>query len=454
MFFQRCSHSKVQFFIVLFYFVAMQADPNQSSVQPEQSSASSISGIGKASHLQKLAQIYTPIVQSYEQQKKSNMQFPDRSKPEDAYAQRVAGRLQAVTASQQEITSHSLLQRSYQLSPQARGFMMANNMNYAAFDGNVSVTSFQDCLTKEIIGIVERSATAGMLSDYQSPQRQLARYNCHLAITAQQLNQSSRVEQAVAVTDLSHFFELYGNAMLQDDGSGDAQAIMAMGQGAARDVYKLHEFLKKLGHNPNQTIKEVANNCYAIGATMCNIAATAYEFTPLAYLKDLNDVMTKQTHPSSLGQNIDPVDMHKVIQDRIDHNLQTLQTGYVQSLHAAKLIVQKMMKKSAQENIADITEIAVDGWITDKATHLLGKMCTMIGDTALQAADQLTQQIPSSLQDSTFRAVQTSAGQLELFADISGESIAAASAAQIATNNAEKIATSMAKSARAVEKIA
>ena len=100
-----------------------------------------------------------------------------------------------------------------------------------------------------------------------------------------------------------------------------------------------------------------------------------------------------------------------------------------------------------------MTEITVDRWITDKATHLLGQMCTMVGDTALQAADQLRQQIPSSLQDSTFRAVQTSAGQLELFADISGESIAAASAAQIATNNAEKIAASIVKAQELSNKV-
>jgi len=62
--------------------------------------------------------------------------------------------------SKEQIRTGALIYREYQMSYTARGFMMANNINYAAFDGMKS-TSFQHQLTQENLDIIYNKEEGG-----------------------------------------------------------------------------------------------------------------------------------------------------------------------------------------------------------------------------------------------------------------------------------------------------
>ena len=94
------------------------------------------------------------------------------------------------------------------MSTQARGYLMANNLNYAAFDSMVA-TNIQHCLTRENIEIIELMADMAQRHGYKAETKALIHHICDQAITAQQFNQRSRLEQAALLTDLNHINALF-----------------------------------------------------------------------------------------------------------------------------------------------------------------------------------------------------------------------------------------------------
>ncbi len=366
------------------------------------------------------------------------------------YTTCIATRLQALQQSQEQIASKNFVGQSHTMSPQARGFMMAHNMNHRIFDAQ-QPTAIQHCLTKELIGVVEQSASMAFNQKNDSTIYQFAQQTCQLAVGAQQLNQTGHIEQAVAVTDLSQFFAMYGKSMLEDNGASDAPGFMAMGQGVSRAAEKWGTFLNNLRKDPNQTIGKIAGDCHNIGKIMYKMAQVAYEFTPEAYMQDVRDLVADRIKQPDHGNVLDDVTM--LAGKRMQRNMTTLRNAYDQSLQAAQIVVQDMKNKTAEENIADITEVIADGLITDRIMHTLGKICTLVGEQALQAADSLMNQIPSRLHDSALHTVQTSAGTFELFADATGEGIAVASAAHIQAENITKLAALTTKTKTMIDRI-
>ena len=369
------------------------------------------------------------------------------------HATRTEKRLQAICDSRQQISSQKLPHCIYTLSPQARGFMMAHDIDYKVFD-SVHATSMQHCLTLELLGIVENSASLAYKHDNQSMMGQFAHNNCQLAIAAQHLNQADHIDQAVAVTDLAHFFALYGKSMLEDEGASDGPGFMAMGQGINQALIKWGCFLNNLGTQPHQTIRKMAHECYNIGKIMYNIAATVYEFTPGAYAQDMSDAMNSSMEQLFREHRCDnQTGIEDIFHQRTMRNMQMLHNGYTQSLQVAQIVIQDMMKKSAQQNIADLTEVAADGYITHNIMNLIGKLSTAVGNKALETANQLADQIPPHLYDSTMQTVQTTAGVFEVFADGTGESIAAASAGYLHNQNITKFASIIANAKELSSKI-
>ena len=81
-------------------------------------------------------------------------------------------------------------QRDYKMSADARGYLMANNLNYATFD-SMKATSYQHCLTQENLNIVESMAKVALNHRNQPGVKEYSNQLCGLAIASQQLNQSS-----------------------------------------------------------------------------------------------------------------------------------------------------------------------------------------------------------------------------------------------------------------------
>ena len=405
-----------------YYKVVQRKTPLQSIAQQAQPI--------KPCDLDKLLNNYKTELVQYHQEEKSFNRQPSNN----PFIDRIEKRAQALAESQEQLQSKNLPHRTYEMSPQARGFMMAHNMNYAAFDGG-KVTNYQHCLTQEILGIIESSAGAALKYDSKSMIGQLAQYNCDLAVSAQQLNQLAHVEQATALTDVSHFFQTYGRAMIDYELETEAWCGMVQGSydGTVQALTKWNNFLIKLGHNRNQTLKEVAHDCKSLGTSLLKIGAEIGEFTPFAYyedvLKDMIDDFRNQSRLDDDASHQSRVDL------RNERNLRSLQNA----LQTAEVVVAEMMKKSVRENVAGVTEIAVDGIITGKVTDALLHLSAIVGNEALQLAQQIKKNVPSHLQDATPRFA-TNAGDLSIIAEGTGENIGSAIAAQRIANNIEQIA--------------
>ena len=359
------------------------------------------------------------------------------------YLARIEKRAQALVESKEQLRTNKLVHHTYEMSLDARGFLMANNMNYAAFDA-VNVTNFQHCLTQEILGIIESSVDMVHRNGYQSIIAQLAYYNCNLAISAQQLNQLSHIKQAAAVTDLSHFFELYGRSILDDE--LEAQAWVALGSGmydgATKVLYKWHEFAKKLGHKEtrSQTVADIAHDCYQVGKIFYHILEQCNEFNPLSYIDDMTKDMHDATNRMFANKNFDeddPINHSSRMAQRQKRNLQSLQNGILSVVHTGTAVVQSMLVKTAKENISDMTQFSLDAIIYGKITDAVVAI-SKIGASQCFATSRLIQQISQEIFEDTMSFATSSNGELLAIASTSGKNISAAlaSATQIVTNNA------------------
>jgi hypothetical protein len=387
--------------------------------------------------IENLSQNYTAIIKT-----NSNNKSLDTNSLDAQYIARIEKRVEALVESKEQLRTNKLVHHTYEMSLEARGFLMANNMNYAAFDGE-NVTNFQHCLTQEILGIIESSVNTVQRNGCQSIITQLAYYNCNLAISAQQLNQLSQIKQAAAVTDLSHFFALYGRSILDDGLEAQAWINLSVGiyDGATKVLYKWHEFAKRLGHRETrtQTIRDVAHDCYQVGKMFYHILEQCNEFNPFAYLDDITKDMQDATDRIFTNYNFNEDDLrhHKSrMEQRQERNIQSLQNGLSNVVHAGTAVVQSMLTKTCKENISDITEFSLDAIIYGKITDAVLAI-SKIGASQCFATSRSFQLLSQEMLEDTMSFATNNNGELVAITNISGENISAAlaSATQIVTNN-------------------
>ena len=395
----------------------------------------------KKADIEDLLQNYTAIIENNH----SNTILDTKST--DAYTSRIEKRAQVLIESKEQLRTNKLVHHTYEMSLDARGFLMANNMNYAAFDA-VSVTSFQHCLTQEILDIIESSVGMVQRNGCQSIIAQLAYHNCNLAISAQQLNQLSHIKQAAAVTDLSHFFALYGRSILDDE--LEAQAWIALGSGmydgATKVLYKWHEFAKKLGHRDtrSQTVRDVAHDCYQVGKMFYHILKQCNEFNPLAYLDDMTKDIQDATDRIFTHDDRDEDDLlhhPSRMAQRQQRNLQSLQNGLSSAVNAGTAVIHSMLAKTCKENIADMTEFSLDAIMYGKITDAVVAISKIGASQCFTTSRSFLQQISQGILDDTLSFATSNNGELLAIATTSGENISAAlaSATQIFSNTAGPI---------------
>jgi len=254
-----------------------------------------------------------------------NYDQANQNSTDSEYLNRLEKRTQALTESKKQLNGKNLTKQAYSMSPQTRGYLMANNMNYAAFD-TMSATKFQHCLTQEILGIIESSVGSTQHTGPNSIVAKIAYHNCNLAISAQQLNQSARIKEAVTMTDLAHFFNSYRRSILDYELAYRITDDVVMGavDGTVKALTKWYDFTKKACIEPKQTIGKLGDDCKNIGEALLNIAAKAGEFTPFAYLDDM--MLDMQDRLDHIHQQQD--DQYQAgksrMQQRSERNLESL----------------------------------------------------------------------------------------------------------------------------------
>lgn len=397
---------------------------------PEQSNTEHVESV-QSTQVHQLIENYTAGRAPDVQNKPNTVTLPysGDKKPELEYEQRVATRLQALVESQKQIDSGQLIFQSHDISPQARGFMMANNINYTVFYPTTA-TSIQHALTQELIGVVEQSAVIGLSFNPDSIAAKVAHHTCNLAVAGQQLNEACQIDQAVVIADLSHFFALYGKYVLNNEAQGKALYEVGAGvyDGTTQVLQKWATFFQELCLQPEQTMNTIAADCTATGVVLLNLAATMNEFSPLEYVKDIAKDMRESVDRAMAGQPHQTVKEQTAVGQRTARNAKTLHDGLFQSLQAAQTIIQTMQEQSIRKNVADATQIYVQGLITGKIVENLAHVSALVGNELMQAGKAIGEVVPPHLMNSPFQTV-TNAGQIALVADGTGESIGAAIAA-------------------------
>ena len=334
-----------------------------------------------------MIQGYAAAIGGHQNNGSSGLQFTDK-----AYIERMQKRHDALVTSKEELRTNNLPQREYKMSADTRGYMMANNLNYATFD-SMTATSYQHCLAQENLNIVESMATMALNHRNQPGIKEYSNQVSHLAIASQQLNQQSQLENATAITDLNEVFAMYGRAMLDDHLEAAALGVIKDGivgaaKGASRSLCNWVTFAGNVCTGDEVTLKKIGENLNSLGQ---NLGAVARE------LNDSYASLVKMHEPNFSGKNfIDELQAGRI---RSQERLDKMANGAAAVLQAGQNAVMNMMQKSVEDNIAGITENIVDTIVIGKIAQGVGILAGSIGNKCIDAGNAINIKIPTNLLD-------------------------------------------------------
>lgn len=320
--------------------------------------------------------------------------------------------------------------------------MIANNLNYTAFDGG-AVTPFQHCLTQEILEILESSVEMQKQYGFQEKTADFAFYNCQLAVSAQQLNQLSYLDEAVALTDLTHFFEMYGRSMLDDE--LEAAGWQAIGTGASRAIAQWGQFAYNLTTQPKQTMADLAQTCFETANLLASVCRTIHDITPLHYVDDFADDFQDLIFSK--------VDLPAKRKERDEKRSKRNQHHLEDAVNVVNNMIKSIQQRSPEETIADVTQAVVDNILTGKITQGLFHACQIVGDKTLHAAQAFENMLPADLMHSPMNFIEINAGQIMATIESTGQQVADLASAKAAVDRAAKIAENVTRTKNLIDKI-
>ncbi len=111
-----------------------------------------------------------------------------------------------------------------------------------------------------------------------------------------------------------------------------------------------------------------------------------------------------------------------------------MQHGITAGLDASFNVINSMINKSLEDNIADFTEFGVDNLITMRVTESLVNLTKFTGGVMIEAGREMLEITPTNLRDSTVAYMKTSAGEMVAVAEKTGEDLNVVASKQIAAN--------------------
>ena len=296
--------------------------------------------------------------------------------PVNQHGVRIRQREQALQRSKHELATQHLQPFRAIINSDTRGYLLSENLNHTAFDSSKPITSFQAYLQQEIVGIIQTSANIAHSHSRQSIMHQLAHHTCALALAAQELNQAAHLTEAVALTDLTHFFQLYGQCMLEDELEARAWQDIALGihDGATKAAQAWIEFTGNLCTNPAETVGKIADDLRHVGTGLGQMVQVLQERMPGALAQEAVDHFLEPGYEPK----------HTPAKD-----LQAVQNGLLTAVQSAQTVITNMMNNSVRQNVAGVTEATINHVITTKIADNLLQISQLVGQEIMQSADIL-----------------------------------------------------------------
>lgn len=334
------------------------------------------------------------------------------------HMQRLEKRQKALAQSSEQLKSNKLQQSSYYVSPDVRGFMMANQINYTAFD-SMKGTSFQHCLLQENLKIVEFSVGMQTGHVYESIIHDFIKQSCNTAVSAQQLNQLGYIKQAAAVTDINHMYNMYRETVYDLD--YEMQACKKIGAGVYKGVDRVVGKVLELGKNfynkPSQTLGEIADNFRVTGDNLLHVCSSAQTHSASAYMSDYvydfyDLITTGKLEDKSRAQ---------IRSEQNAAKISKISSSIIANAHD---VINTMAQQSMEDNVADLTEFSLNRMVQAKIMNGVASLSQFIGKELVGMASEIKSSIPPHLLGKRAKMVPGNSGKLIAIVDGTGEQIA------------------------------
>ncbi len=320
------------------------------------------------------------------------------------------------------------------MSTHARGYLMANNLNYAAFDSMVA-TNIQHCLTRENIEIIELMADMAQRHGYKAETKALIHQICDQAITAQQLNQRSRIKEAAAVTDLNCVSAYFAQFTIDED--PELMAFIVTGKAFGKATCKWGEFLYNSVTDDGVTLRKLASDTAALGKCLGYAAAELHEHSSFAYLVDDTRDFIDDVKEFCTDGTFSSRERRAAMRDK--RNELAMKNIKIAAINASINVIHDMQNKSLEDNVAGIAEAAFDVWLTGKAIQGAGRLLGKLGQNISLAGESMYDLLPAELMDEIITYAKTPAGDIVAISEKTGINLGVAACNQVIANRAAQI---------------
>lgn len=306
-----------------------------------------------------------------------------------------------------------LTDMNFGLSTEVAGYLMAHNINYAAFN-NQNCIYFQHLLTNQIVDLLEKNIEmAGHNSNHMIAQ--YIQHTCHLAVSAQQLNQDCQIMQAVSLADVSEFFTVLGNAVI--DCTRDI--VVGVGVGTGRSLHSWVVLAYNLTIAPLQTMQEGVETLKTAAYVCGQVAVAVTHCLQSTQLPNMQDLTSSLHYIDDISQLPPPQDPYADMYQKY----QSVKTGCLQAVDSAIPVIESILQRPAQENIADVTQCIVDGLVIDGIGKALSYGAQFAKSYLSGAAATMTEFISPDVMHETLTFATTSTGEVIACMEKTGQAI-------------------------------
>ncbi|MGZ6251326.1 MAG: hypothetical protein ACXWL2_04815 [Candidatus Chromulinivorax sp.] len=301
----------------------------------------------------------------------------------------------------------------FALPTEVAGYLMAHNINYAAFN-NQNCIYFQHLLTKQIIDILKTNVGIANKNLHNDMIAKYIYHTCNLAVGAQQINQAYQIAQATLLTDVAEIATIIGQSAYQ----ATIDLTLGIANGTFRSLQSWLNLAQNLCVAPIKTTQEGIHALVQTAEYFGQVIKTIDKHAPHMNISTFQNIL------DSYDDNnfIHLIEDHPVCTP-LSEQYKTLKTNISMAIDYSIPIIETMLNRPAQENIADVTQCVVDGIIINKIGLALSYLANFGKTYLTQVAQIMDETLPTNLLDQPLHFATTPIGDMVAYLENSSEFI-------------------------------
>lgn len=315
---------------------------------------------------------------------------------------------------QNHLSAITITNVNFALPANVSGYLMAHNINYASFY-NQDCIYFQHLLTSQIIELLTTNVDLANQNIQNDILANYINHTCNLAVAAQQLNQEYQIAQATLLTDLSEIATIIGESTSQIM----VDLALGIGKGSLRSLQSWLTLACNLCVSPITTVQKGINILYQSAQFFGDLNKIISHCIPHTNMSNFQNILTNFKDENDLTNKLELSPIFTPLPEQYE----SLKTNITIAIDYSIPLIENILARPAQENIADVTQCIVDGIITNKIGQAIFSIANFGKTYLTQATQAISEALPTEFIHEPLYFATTPTGDIVAYMENTGEFI-------------------------------